>query len=82
MAAAASEFLRTQIHAGLVIASTPVNAPPPFELIVAGHPVPNAASEDAGRRALSLAESTEPAEQLLVLLSGGASSLMAAPAQA
>jgi glycerate 2-kinase len=81
MAAAASEFLRTQIRAGLVIASTPVNAPPPLEVIVAGHPVPNAASEDAGRRALSLAESTEPAEQLLVLLSGGASSLMAAPAR-
>jgi hydroxypyruvate reductase len=81
MAAAASELLGTQITAGLVIASTPASAPAPFEVIVAGHPVPNAASEEAGRKALLLAESTAPAETLLVLLSGGASSLMAVPAQ-
>jgi hydroxypyruvate reductase len=45
-----------------------------------GHPVPTAASERAGRRALALAGSLGPDDRLLVLLSGGASALMAVPA--
>jgi hydroxypyruvate reductase len=44
------------------------------------HPTPSAASEEAGRRALEFARSGRPDETLLVLLSGGASSLMAVPA--
>ena len=44
------------------------------------HPVPTDASEHAGRRALELAQSAAPDETLLVLLSGGASALMAVPA--
>jgi glycerate 2-kinase len=81
MAAAASEYLGPQIRAGLVIASTTATAPAPFDVIVAGHPVPDASSEEAGREALRLAESTAFDETLLVLLSGGASSLMAVPAE-
>jgi hydroxypyruvate reductase len=44
------------------------------------HPTPSAESEAAGRRALALATSLAVSDRLLVLLSGGASSLMAAPA--
>jgi glycerate 2-kinase len=46
----------------------------------ASHPSPNDASESAGRRALALAADTRPGEVLLVLLSGGASSMLAVPA--
>src|SRR5262249_28243559 len=45
-----------------------------------GHPLPTSGSEEAGRKALALAESTQAAETLLVLISGGASALMAVPA--
>src|SRR5206468_917831 len=51
-----------------------------FETIVGGHPIPTAASEQAGRAALVLAASVGVHEGLLVLLSGGASALMAVPA--
>jgi glycerate 2-kinase len=51
-----------------------------FVAIAGGHPVPTAGSERAGRRALEIAEAVKPDEALLVLLSGGASALMAVPA--
>jgi hydroxypyruvate reductase len=50
------------------------------ECFVAGHPVPDENSERAGRRALAIAEHLGKDETLLVLLSGGASALMAVPA--
>ena len=52
----------------------------PFDVIAGGHPLPTVESERAGRRALALAESVQPGERLLCLLSGGASALMAVPA--
>ena len=52
-----------------------------FETFAASHPSPNAASEQAGRRALARAEESRPGGTLLVLLSGGASSLLAVPAK-
>lgn len=80
MAAAAARRLGSRIRKGLVIASTSGPAPDGFELIMGGHPIPAEGSERAGRRALELAEGLEPGEELLVLLSGGASALMAVPA--
>ena len=47
---------------------------------VTAHPVPDERSEAAGRAALALAQRMDPDDVLLVLLSGGASSLMAVPA--
>jgi glycerate-2-kinase len=44
------------------------------------HPVPDARSERAAREALALVAAADPADVLLVLLSGGASSLLACPA--
>jgi hydroxypyruvate reductase len=49
-------------------------------LSLGDHPLPSARSVDAGQKALALAESVQPGERLLCLLSGGASALMAVPA--
>ncbi len=51
-----------------------------FEPFDAAHPYPNAESEAAGRRALALAAESRRDGALIVLLSGGASSLLAVPA--
>ena len=53
---------------------------PHLEWFDASHPLPNDASESAGRRALALAAGGQPGGMLLVLLSGGASSMLAVPA--
>jgi hydroxypyruvate reductase len=68
------------VDAGLIVAPNPVDGPPGFESIIGGHPVPTVDSERAGRAALALADAVGPDGILLVLLSGGASALMAAPA--
>ncbi len=47
----------------------------------ASHPAPNWASEAAGRAALAGAAAVRPGGRLLVLLSGGASSLLSVPAR-
>ena len=80
MAEAAMRALGDRVNGGIVIAPGEVKISS-LESIAAGHPTPNAASERAGRRALEIARSTGADGLLLVLLSGGASSLMAAPAQ-
>jgi hydroxypyruvate reductase len=77
----AAAFLRSHpgpIGATLVAsshASVPLSAS--FEWYRAGHPIPDDVSERAGRRALELAASING--PLVVLLSGGASSLLAVP---
>jgi hydroxypyruvate reductase len=66
-----------------------VSAGPPKEFenagrltrIAAGHPTPTSESEAAGRAALAAAAALGPDDYLLVLLSGGASALMAVPAE-
>ncbi len=50
-----------------------------FESFAASHPFPNAASVAAGLRALDLARESADGGWLVVLLSGGASALLAAP---
>ena len=50
------------------------------EIIEAGHPYPDAQSIRAADRALKIAESLEAQDHLLLLLSGGGSALLAAPA--
>jgi glycerate 2-kinase len=80
MARAAERSLGSRIREGLVVAPAAALVPAGFELIVAGHPIPSAESERAGRRALEIAGRLNGDERLLVLLSGGASALMAVPA--
>ena len=63
--------------------SSATSAPVQSHVVVgpmeAGHPVPDHRSVDAAERALALAKRVAPEDLLLVLLSGGASSLMAMP---
>ena len=66
-----------QVAAGLVAAPT-VARLGPLDCRRVGHPVPDAASVAAGRRALALAR--QAGGLLVVLLSGGASAALAAPA--
>jgi hydroxypyruvate reductase len=61
---------------GLVI-GTHGGAPAPLVWRESAHPVPDARSEQAARDALALAGSVDPAGWFVVLVSGGASSLMA-----
>ncbi|WP_279480653.1 glycerate kinase [Aureimonas sp. SK2] len=49
-------------------------------VVEASHPVPDAAGEDAARRILSLAQGAGVDDLVVVLMSGGASSLLALPA--
>ncbi len=82
MASAAASALGSRVRGGLVIAPGPVPIRSPIasvDFTTGGHPVPTPESERAGRRALALAESTAPRDDLVVLLSGGASALMAVP---
>ncbi|MEW5981898.1 MAG: DUF4147 domain-containing protein [Acidobacteriota bacterium] len=51
------------------------------EVFTGGHPVPNPGSIAAGRRALEAARSVGEDDLFLVLLSGGASALLAVPAE-
>ena len=72
---------RRPVATGLVVGPAAASVAPELEVFVGGHPVPTAGSEAAGRRALDLARHVPgEGERLLVLLSGGASALMAVPA--
>jgi len=51
-----------------------------FEVCETAHPVPDARCERAARRAQELVEAVAPEDVLVVLLSGGASSLLSCPA--
>lgn len=65
---------------GLVAsADRAANVPEGLDLYVAGHPLPDTQSVAAGRRALEMAMAVRRDEALVVLLSGGASALLALP---
>jgi glycerate-2-kinase len=81
MAAAVESVAAGRIASGLAIAKDGHGLPlRRVELHFAGHPVPDERSEAAGHRALGFVEAAGPEDLLLVLLSGGASSLLACPA--
>jgi glycerate 2-kinase len=66
---------------GLVVTRYGHGAPTRFiEVIEAGHPVPDAASEDAARRMLDAASGLGPDDLVLCLVSGGGSALLSLPA--
>lgn len=82
MAREASGVLGSHLHAGLLVSPTvPAECPPGFSCLAGEHPVPGAGSLEAAARTGALAQSLEEDDLLVVLLSGGASSLLGAPAQ-
>ena len=82
-AAAAMAQALTTVHprpmTGVVI-GTHGQAPPGLVWHESAHPVPDARSQQAARAALQLARTREAGDLFAVLVSGGASSLMALPA--
>lgn len=52
-----------------------------IDVVEAGHPVPDAAGQDAARRILSLLGGLTPDDLVLCLVSGGGSALLALPAE-
>lgn len=72
------EILGNRLVDGLVISPEDCEIPG-LETIKSSHPLPDENSLRAGERALETARSAGKDETLLVLLSGGASSLMEAP---
>ncbi len=81
MAIALSAIEPDAIHAGIIAGPRVGAAPLPdkFQSFDAGHPAANAASVAAAMRALELARAARDDAALVVLLSGGASALLAAP---
>ena len=81
MADSFAAIVGDRIRDGIVIGThLPIELPKRLEWIPSSHPLPDERSVAAGRRALEVARRTDPDETLVVLLSGGASALMAVPA--
>jgi len=76
--AAAGVAVRTRIGIGPV---RPAQLPPGTDWHDSGHPIPDARSVAAARRALDVARAQSPRDLLVLLLSGGASALMALPVE-
>ncbi len=80
MAAALEEVAGDHVSGGLVVTKDGHTRPlRHLPLREAGHPVPDARSEAAGRAFLASAAEGDPEDIVLVLLSGGASALLACP---
>ena len=77
MAAAANEVFGSRIVAGVLVAPDD-EALDRFEVHVGSHPLPDAASETAGRAALRLAERSDHGH-LIALVSGGGSAMVEVP---
>lgn len=81
MAQTFADVAGDRLRGGIVIGThLPNTLPAGLEWIPSAHPLPDERSVAAGRRALEVARRADPGEALVVLLSGGASALMAVPA--
>lgn len=80
MAQALEHQLGARIDAGLVVVKYGHGAPTKaIRIVEAGHPIPDAAGLQASRKILGLVKTLTADDLLIVLLSGGASSLLPAP---
>jgi hydroxypyruvate reductase len=86
MARGAVDGLGRSVRGGLVVVPEGVAgdyrdlAGRGIDVVLAGHPLPNEGSCEAGQRVARIARTARTGEQLLVLLSGGASALLSLPA--
>lgn len=82
MAAGARRVLADRIRRGTVVTKDGHGvAVAGFDVLEAAHPIPDRRSVAAADAALEIARTLPPEEDLLVLLSGGASALWAAPVE-
>jgi len=83
MSDAAFVHLRgTGVHfaGGIVIGAVPAETPDPaMEMLIGDHPVPGARSQHAAERLAALAERVGREDVVILLISGGTSSLVGAP---
>ncbi len=79
MARGAACALGDDLTAGLVIDKAPHEPIARVRMRVAAHPLPDASSVAAGRALYAEASRLDPQDRALLLLSGGASSLLGAP---
>ena len=87
MALAGRELIGAKLRDALVIAPGPVIDNPDststgvlhFCIMPAGHPIPNESSEAAARAALQFVADAQRGDLIVLMLSGGASALMALP---
>lgn len=81
MAEAAEEILGDRLAGGAVIAPPGLSMTSDrLEFIVGGHPVPDQGSVRGAKAAIAVAEAASEGDIVLVLVSGGGSALLAAPA--
>ncbi len=76
MAQGAADILGEHIRDGLVITKHGHAEPLPWRCLTAGHPLPDAASLEAGEKLLRFIARIPQDSRVLVLLSGGASALV------
>ena len=82
MALAVEQQLGKWLEEGVVVVKEGYGCrPSTIQIRQAGHPIPDKRSERAGKKILNLVRSLTCDDLLLVILSGGASSLLVAPAQ-
>jgi len=87
MALEMQERIGANFHDAFVIAPRPLSEEPSgkqrrvFRIMPAAHPAPDESSEAAGRAALEFVGKAERDDLVVFLLSGGASALMAVPAE-
>ena len=80
MAAAFSALPHLAIRQAVAIGTHEhADLPPSVAWIESSHPYPDARSEAAGNRAIAVAQGVHSGEAMVILLSGGASALMASP---
>ncbi|CAE6702373.1 glycerate kinase type-2 family protein [Nitrospira defluvii] len=80
MAQALEHQLGARIDTGLVVVKYGHGAPThTIRIVEAGHPIPDTAGLEGGRMIMEMVQTLTSADLLIVLLSGGASSLIPAP---
>ena len=80
MAQALEGRLGSRVHAGLVVVKYGHAAPTKtIQVVEAGHPIPDRAGQQAATRILALVGDLSSQDLLIVLISGGASSLLPSP---
>ncbi len=82
VAGALAQLAGRRIERGLIVGHVPLLSDQPgFAALVADHPMPGKRSVVSARRAVRLVQSLTDRDGLLVLISGGASALLALPAE-